>query len=368
MDKIKVLHLFSSDTIGGAEKQTLLTTVNLKNLSDKFEPILAAPKGTFLYEQAAARGVRTEDFQCRGSFTPTGIVKLINIIKKDNISILHVHQGKLYWTALLMKLFFKNIKVVLHRRQDTRHKWYAASHYKLADKTLTVSDAVKQGLIKYEKVPENKVQVLYNAFDFDRFLKEVDPSDVIKQYNLEGKTVIGTVAAIVSLEGKGQQYLIEAIASLRKEYPNICGLIVGDGVGKPLQEAYAKKLGVDDIVKFTGYTPEVPKFVKAMNIFCLLSCDTEGFGNVNLEAQSLKVPVITTTVGGNPETIVDGKTGILIEPRNTEVLISAIKKFLSNKEFAKKSAEAGYEFVKNTFSKEKFVENLTKIYEEILNA
>ncbi|MBQ3835258.1 MAG: hypothetical protein II816_07080, partial [Elusimicrobia bacterium] len=60
MDKIKVLHLFSSDTIGGAEKQTLLTTVNLKNLSDKFEPILAAPKGTFLYEQAAARGVRTE--------------------------------------------------------------------------------------------------------------------------------------------------------------------------------------------------------------------------------------------------------------------------------------------------------------------
>lgn len=367
MDKIKVLHLFSSDTIGGAEKQTLLTTVNLKNLSDKFEPVLAAPKGTFLYNEASAKGVKVVDFQCRASFTPTGVVKLIKIIKREKISILHVHQGKLYWTALLMKMFFKNIKVVLHRRQDTRHKWYAAGHYKLADKTLTVSDAVRKGLIKYEKVPENKVKVLYNAFDFDRFLKEVDASEVIKKYELEGKVVIGTVAAIVSLEGKGQKYLIEAIAALKKEYPNICGLIVGDGVGQPLQEEYAKKLGVDDIVKFTGYTAEVPKYIKAMDIFCLLSCDTEGFGNVNLEAQSLKVPVITTSVGGNPETIIDGKTGILIEPRNTEQLISAIKRFFSDKEFAKKSAEAGYEFVKNTFSKQRFVDNLTKVYEEVLN-
>ncbi len=367
MYKIKVLHLFSSDTIGGAEKQTLLTTINLKNLSDKFEPILAAPKGTFLYNEATAKGVKVADFRCRGSFTPTGVWRLIQIIRKEKISVLHVHQGKLYWTALLMKLFFKNIKVVLHRRQDTRHKWYAAKHYRLADKTLTVSDAVRRGLIRYEKVPENKVRVLYNAFDFDRFLKEVDAGEVIEKYNLNGKFVIGTVAAIVSLEGKGQQYLIEAIAKLRTEFPDICGLIVGDGAGKPLQEEYAKKLGVDDIVKFTGYTAEVPKFVKAMDIFCLLSCDTEGFGNVNLEAQSLKVPVITTTVGGNPETIVDGKTGILIEPRNTEQLISAIKKLISDKEFAKKSAEAGYEFVKNTFSKQRFVDSLEKVYEEILN-
>lgn len=367
MEKIKVLHLFSSFTIGGAEKQTLLTTINLKNLSDKFEPVLAAPKGSFLYDNASISGVRTEDFLCRGSFTPTGVWKLIKIIKRNNISILHVHQGKLYWTALLMKLFFKNIKVVLHRRQDTRHKWYACKHYKLADKTLTVSDAVRQGLIKYEKVPENKVQVLYNAFDFDRFLKEIDSTEIVKKYNLENKIVVGTVAAIVSLEGKGQQYLIEAIAKLRTEYPNICGLIVGDGAGKKLQEEYAKKLGVDDITIFTGYQSEVPKFVKAMDIFCLLSCDTEGFGNVNLEAQSLKVPVITTSVGGNPETIIDGKTGILIEPRNTEKLIEAIKKFLSDKEFAEKTANEGYNFVKNTFSKEKFVENLTKVYEEILN-
>ncbi len=367
MEKIKVLHLFSSYTIGGAEKQTLLTAINLNDLSNKFEPVVAAPKNSFLYKQAQLKGVKVTDFVCRGTFTPTGIIRLINIIKKENIKILHVHQGKLFWTALLMKLFF-NIKVVLHRRQDTRHKWYAKWHYKIADKTLTVSQAVRNNLLKYEKVPEDKVRVLYNSFDFDKFINDEDCSDIIKEYNLENKFVIGTVAAIVSLEGKGQQYLIEAISELRNKYPNIIGLIVGDGAGKILQQEYAKKLGVDDIVKFTGYQSNIPKYLKVMNIFCLLSCGTEGFGNVNLEAQFKKIPVITTTVGGNPETIIDKKTGILIEPRNTEQLISAIEKIVSDKKFAEQMAVDGNKFVVENFSKQKFVDNITTIYESVLDA
>ena len=214
MDKIKVLHLFSSYTIGGAEKQTLLTAISFKELSQKFEPIVAAPKNSFLYEESKKNGVEVKDFLCRGSFTPTGVIRLIKIIKSENIKILHVQQGKLYWTALLMKLFFKNIKVVLHRRQDTRHKWYAKWHYRIADKVLTVSKVVRNNLIKYENAPEQKVCVLYNAFDTEKFDKDVDCSDVIKEYNLENKFVIGTVSNIVSLEGKGQQYLIEALSKL----------------------------------------------------------------------------------------------------------------------------------------------------------
>lgn len=366
MNKIKVLHLFSSDTIGGAEKQTLLTAISFKELSQKFEPIVAAPKKSFLYEESKINGVEVKDFTCRGTFTPTGVVKLIKIIKKEKIKILHVHQGKLYWTALLMKLFFPDIKVVLHRRQDTRHKWYAKWHYKIADMTLTVSKVVKDNLIKYENASINRVQVLYNAFDITKFERETDCSDIIKEYGLENKFVIGMVGAIVSLEGKGQQYLIEAISKLRKEYPNIVGLIVGDGSGKKLQQKYAKDLGVDDIVKFTGYQSNIPKFLKVMDIFCLLSCGSEGFGNVNLEAEFLKIPVITTNIGGIPETIKDGVTGFLIEPRNVDMIISSVKKLVENKEYAKNMGLEGHKFVKETFSKQKFVENLTNIYESIL--
>jgi glycosyltransferase involved in cell wall biosynthesis len=98
----------------------------------------------------------------------------------------------------------------------------------------------------------------------------------------------------------------------------------------------------------------------------LLSCGSEGFGNVNLEAEFLKVPVITTNIGGIPETVVDGVTGFLIEPRNVDMIISCVKKLIQDKEYAKNMGLEGHKFVKETFSKQKFVENLTKIYESIL--
>ncbi|MFA6914379.1 MAG: glycosyltransferase, partial [Endomicrobiia bacterium] len=87
---------------------------------------------------------------------------------------------------------------------------------------------------------------------------------------------------------------------------------------------------------------------------------------VNLEAQSLAIPVITTQVGGNPETVIDNKTGFVIEPRNVEKLIIAIKKLLDNKDYARKVGIEGQKFVKATFSIEKMVENLTIVYKDIL--
>ncbi|MFA7074922.1 MAG: glycosyltransferase [Endomicrobiaceae bacterium] len=366
MKKIKVLHMFSSFTIGGAEKMTLLTGVSLQKLSSEIEPVVAAPEESFLYVQAKENNVKVCDFNCRGSFTPTGVLRLIGIIKKEKIDILHVHQGKLFWTALLMKFFFKNIKVVLHRRQDTRHKFYAKWHYGIADMTLTVSRAVRDNLIKYEKVPDEKVKVLYNGFDFAKFSKDIYCDDVIEKYNLKNKTVIGTIAAMVSLEGKGQIYLMEALAKLRNDYTDLRCVLVGDGAGKAEQEEYAKKLKVDDIVFFAGYQPDVAKYLKVMDIFCLLSCGTEGFGNVNLEAQSLGIPVITTKVGGNPETVMDKQTGFVIEPRNTEQLMKTIKKLLDDKNYAVQMGLSGQKFVKETFSIEKMVENLTAVYKDVL--
>ena len=366
MKQFKVLHIFSSYTIGGAEKMTVAIARDLNNLSQDFESVVGAPKNSYIYEQSLKENLKVYDFSCRGSFTPTGVLRLFNIIRKEKINIVHVHQGKLYWTALLMKLFFKNLKVVLHRRQDTRHKWYAKLHYKLADMTLTVSKMVLTNLIKYEHAPQNKLQVLYNGFDFESFAKDIDCKDLVEQYNLKNKIVIGTVGAIVSLDAKGQKYLIEAVSKLRNKYNNLAVLIVGSGPGKKDLEDYAKKFSVDDIVYFVGQQSNVAKYVNAMDIFCLLSCDTEGFGNVNVEAQYLAKPVITTNIGGIPETVIKDKTAIIIPPRNVDELIVALTKLIDNKAFATNMGKEGKLFVEETFTKKTMVENLTKIYNGLL--
>ena len=122
----------------------------------------------------------------------------------------------------------------------------------------------------YFQVKEENL--IYNGFDFENFAKNTDCKDLIEQYDLKNKIVIGTVGAMVSLEGKGQKYLLETIAQLKEHYNNIVCLLVGDGIGRKEQELYAKELKIDDITVFAGYKENVAKYIDAMDIFCLPSC------------------------------------------------------------------------------------------------
>ncbi|MDR1195081.1 MAG: glycosyltransferase family 4 protein [Endomicrobium sp.] len=362
--KYRVLHIFSSKTIGGAEKKTLFLADNLQK-SGIVENIMGVTKGSYMFEQSLEKNLQTVNFKAGGSFDPVGIFRLIKIIKKYKIDIVHVHQGKLYWQSLIAGMFCPSVKIVFHRRQDTRHGFYSRMHYRFADAVITVSKAVADGLIKYEKVPAEKVNVVYNGINFEKFNINDDYGDIVEQYNLKGKKVVGTVGAIVDFKGKGQIYLIEAAKMLKKDYPDLRYLIVGGGVGIDKQKEYAKNLGVDDIVYFTGYREQAPKFILAMDIFCLLSWDTEGIGNVLIEAQALGKPVIGTNIGGIPETFIDGKTGILIKPSDSAQTAEAIKKFINDAQKAKRFGAAGREFVKSKFSIDNMVKGAIEVYKKI---
>lgn len=364
--KYKILHIFSSYSFGGAEKTTLLLAENLQK-SGLCDNIVAVPYGSKLYQDAVKRNIKVIAFRAANSFDPCGILRLVKIIKKNNINILHVHQGKLYWTSLLVKLLCLNkIKVVFHRRQDTRHSFISKNHYKFADAVITVSQAVANGLIKYEKVDPKKIKVVYNGVNFEKFNKNVDYRDVIKKYSLENKKVIGTVSQIVDFMGKGQIYLMEAAKILKKEFPDLRYLIVGSGKGLQEQQAYAKKLNVDDIVYFTGYQDNAPNYMLSMNIFCLLAWDSEGMPNVVVEAESLEKPVIVTNIGGNTEAFIDGITGIMVEPKNSIQVANAIKKLILNPDIAKQMGLEGKKFVKEKFVLENTVKNTLEVYEKIL--
>ncbi|MCL2144428.1 MAG: glycosyltransferase [Endomicrobia bacterium] len=363
--KYNVLHIFSSKAVGGAEKKTLFLADTLQK-SGLAENIMGVAEDTYMFEQSLEKNLKTVNFKAGGSLDPVGIFRLIKIIKKYNIDIVHVHQGKLYWQSIIAGIFCPKTKIIFHRRQDTRHGFYSRLHYRLADAVITVSKAVADGLIKYEKVPSDKVYVVYNGLNFDKFDINADCADIIKTYDLKGKTVIGTAAAIVDFKGKGQIYLIEAAKKLRQHYPDLRYLIVGAGAGIEKQKEYAKSLGVDDIVYFTGYREQVQKFILAMDIFCLLSWDTEGVGNVLIEAQALGKPVIGTDIGGIPETFIDGKTGILIKPSDTDETAEAIKIFIEDPEKAKRFGKCGKEFVEKKFTIDNMVKEVTGVYNKVM--
>ena len=143
-------------------------------------------------------------------------------------------------------------------------------------------------------------------------------------------------------------------------------MIVGTGEIEADLKKLAKKLGVQNEVVFTGYQEEVEKFLAAMDIFSFLSWDTEGFGQVMVEAQAMGIPVIGTNIGGIPETFEDGATGMLIPSKNSELLAQVLISLLSDRELLKTMGQKASEFVHKNFSLSNMVNGVIKVYDNAL--
>ena len=192
--------------------------------------IIPALAGSYVLEQAKKAGLCAYPLTIKGSFDPVGIFKLWRIVVKENVDILHAHQGKLFWPCIIIKKLRKSkIKVIFHRHAHLPHKFYSRSHYLHADKVIAISQIVAKDLEEKEKVPRRLIRVIYNGTDFKRFNPKVSGDEIRKKYGLAGKDVIGTIGQMNKPMGKGQRYLIEAAAMLKDRLPNNSYLIVGEG-------------------------------------------------------------------------------------------------------------------------------------------
>ena len=360
----RVLHLYSSWTAGGAEKLMLSLAQALEK--NGIVNIIAAPAGSYVLEQAKKTGLKAYPLTIKGSFDPAGIFKLWRIVEKEKVDILHAHQGKLFWPCVIIKkLRQSKIKVIFHRHAHLPHKFYSRSHYLHADRVIAISQIVAKDLEEIEKVPKRLLRIIYNGTDFKRFDLGVSGNEVRKRYGLTGKDVIGTIGQMNKPMGKGQRYLIETAAMLKDRLPDNRYLIVGEGPILPDLKKMAQKLGVSDRVIFPGYQEDIEKFIAAMDIFCFLSWDREGFGQVMVEAQALGKPVIGTDIGGIPETFRDGVTGVLIPPQNPEILAKAIEELLSDRASMKRMGAEASKFVNEKFSLEGMAKSIVEVYKEL---
>jgi Glycosyltransferase len=295
---IRVLHLFSGMGAGGAEKMMLSLSRGLEERG--IYSGIVCPEGSYLHQAAAGMGISHRLIKFKGSLSPAPLARLLRLIDRENITILHAHQGKLFWPCVYAKwLTGGKVKTVFHRRVAMPHRWYSRGHYRFADAVIAISDAVARVLSEQDKVDPSHIRVVYNGCDFDRFNPAVPGDGIREKHGIARDTfVVGTTGAMNLPKGKGQGYLIEAVALLKDKYPKLVCLIVGHGPFEDGLKRMAAEAGVSDRVIFAGFQEEVEKYMAAMDVFTLNSWDTEGFGQVMVEAQALGKPVIGTSIGG----------------------------------------------------------------------
>jgi glycosyltransferase involved in cell wall biosynthesis len=183
----------------------------------------------------------------------------------------------------------------------------------------------------------------------------------------EGKNII-FVGRLV--ERKGVRYLIEAFSRVAGSIPH-CLVIIGDGPERVALEADARRLGVEDRVRFTGMITddELKKYYQSCSFFVLPAVydkkgDTEGLGVVLLEAMSYKKPVIASNVGGITDIVTDEENGLLVPPADSITLAQAIEKMAKSRQLRKTLGQAAQKTVDEKFNWDKIVRELIALYQD----
>jgi len=166
-------------------------------------------------------------------------------------------------------------------------------------------------------------------------------------------------------ELKGIEYFLRAVAGLIERFDNVRFLIVGDGASRVKLEKYAGQLGLNKHVLFLGFRLDVPILLSEISVSVLPTL-SEGLSNSLLEAMAASVPVVATSVGGNPEVIQAGITGLLVPPRDAEALARAIGQFLEEPSLRTKFGLAGRERVRKEFALEQMTRATGSLYEELI--
>jgi glycosyltransferase involved in cell wall biosynthesis len=235
---------------------------------------------------------------------------------------------------------------------------------RFTDLSLAVSREVKDYLVSEIGLNPVKVRVVENGVDIAAIDAARPRAEMRQELGLpEGAAVIGLVGRLDHW-GKGHRELFAAMGNLKDRYP-VHALIVGGGRRESEVEQLSDGLDLTGKVHFLGQRRDVPDLLHAMDIFVLPSY-SEGISLALLEAMAAGLPVVASAVGGNPEVVTDGETGLLIPPRDAEALAGAMERLLADPAWAKAMGENARRHVETNYSLERLGREIRAIYEELL--
>lgn len=370
---MKICHLASGDLWAGAEVQLAALLAGLQRY-DRLSLSAVLYNSGVLADRLNALGIPVWVLE-ESKLNPLRLLlKTRQILKREKIEILHTHRykenflgalaGKTSRVKHLVRTVhgmsepftgYRNLMTRFHHFLD----FYVSRFW--MEKVITVSRDIEHSLAA--KLRRDKLITIHNGIDLERLRGEKNPAELRQSMGIAADDfVVGSVGRLTPI--KGYQFLLRAGKIISRNKPNFKLVLVGDGPERQALTRLARELELEQTVIFTGFTPDVAEVISIFDIFVLSSLH-EGISISLLEALGLGVPAVVTDVGGNPEVVGDGKTGLLVPPRDENELARACLMLLADKTKREKMGDRGRVLIKQEFSNKQMAERVYRLYQDL---
>jgi glycosyltransferase involved in cell wall biosynthesis len=331
---------------------------------------------------AADLGIQVHDLPARGSIENklprkigTAVLRarriqaLVRILR--NSDVLHIQAVGISCLDGFVAARLSRTKALIVTHHGTL-SWFAPQRDLLSDTTFWIEKhsashvvmpyAAAAAELVAEGIPEHRTSVIPFCVD-EKLFSGLAP--------LPAPGELTIVMAARMYYGKGQVHLLAALAKVLPRYPNVRLLLIGDGPTRPEVEATIDRLGLRHVVTSMGRVDhrEIPALMRTAHVVALPSCMVgEMFPLCLIEGMALGLPAIATRFSGIPEIVEDGKTGILVEPRDEVALADAIERFLEDPGFYARSRQNALARFRSRFAASAVASAYSEQYQAALQA
>lgn len=368
--RLKVMLLVPTLDQSGAEKQLVLLACRLP--PDEFDVhVVALTRSGPLAKELADHGVRLTVLGKKWKFDPFTFWRLRKLIQGEQPDILHtwLFAANAYARLIVGHLMSHRPKIVVSERcvDVWKSGWQLWLDQKLigrTDRLIGNSHAVAE-FYRSIGYPADIVRVIHNGISIPENVT-TDREALLAELEIPvGSPVIGFIGRMARQKrGEDIVFAMALVAILR---PDAHLLMIGEGPERDKLMKFARDIGIDNLVRFTGHRADAAKFLSVMDVFWLAS-DFEGLSNSLMEAMAAGVPCIASDIPPNRELVVDGETGFLVRVGDRVGFQQFTDRLLSDAELARRLGDAGRERMRREFNIDSMVDAHAKLYREVVTS
>lgn len=362
---MKVLHVESGRHLYGGAFQavTLMRGLTARGI----ECQLVCRVGAAIAAAGRPHASRVHELAMKGDLDVRTLFRLRALIRSERPDVVHLHSrfGTEIWGALAARA--ERVAVVHSRRVDnTEPKAWVRIKYRLYDQVVAISEGIRQVLLAEGLAPDHVVCV-HSAVETDRYVPDRSAAPAFRaEFGLaDTDPVIAIVAQFIPR--KGHRTLIDALPRILAEVPRTRVIFFGQGPQEEPMKALVAERGLTDVVRFAGFRNDLPRIVPCLDLV-VHPAATEGLGVALLQAASCGVPIVASGVGGIPEVVRDGVTGLLVQPGDVPGLADAVLALLADPARRAACGRAARQHVLDHFSADAMVEGNLAVYRRVLAA